>query len=303
MAADQSDLNGRLAAPRTTGGLSLRHAAWFFLVIPLVVGVNQGWMQAGLARYLPLPQSIMVWCGNWLAYWWVCELCTRIMAPVLRPWRTLPVVVLLAGSLLATLLSPLYMGLYAQLFTHYLLSGAPVGAEYQDFPSILGSARLFGLIASGAGGTLLWILANLFFDRYLEQPRLRALGIVRRGTTLTRTAAHDPANRTRPAFLGRLARLSVSNTDSLLAIEAQEHYIKVHAEQGSEMIYYRFGDALRDLQQLPGMQVHRSFWVARAAVLRFEQAERHAQLVLRNQEIVPVGPTFLALVRQAGFPQ
>ena len=309
MAADQLTLQESLAASRRIGGLTLRYALCFYLLIPLAVGLNQGWFQAGLARYLPLKLSILLWCGNWAAYWWACELGTRAIAPIVRPWRLAPTAVLLLGSLLATLMSPLYFGLFGQLFMGYLPANVVIPSEADDLPNILSSFRVFELFASGAGGTLMWVLANSFFDRYLGLPRFRSLGILRRLPPRVWREPQPPPDEgliapvsPPPAFVARLTRIAPPTAQTLLAIEAQEHYVKVHTEHGSELIYYRFGDALRDLQTWPGLQVHRSFWVTRAAVARIEHSDRRTRLVLRNKELVPVGASFLALVRQAGFP-
>ena len=152
MAADQLTLQESLAASRRIGGLTLRYALCFYLLIPLAVGLNQGWFQAGLARYLPLKLSILLWCGNWAAYWWACELGTRAIAPIVRPWRLAPTAVLLLGSLLATLMSPLYFGLFGQLFMGYLPANVVIPSEADDLPNILSSFRVFELFASGAGG-------------------------------------------------------------------------------------------------------------------------------------------------------
>lgn len=74
----------------------------------------------------------------------------------------------------------------------------------------------------------------------------------------------------------------------LLAAEAQEHYVKLKATEQGGMALYRFGDAMRDLGRYEGMQIHRSHWVADAAVSAVIGKRGAMKLELTNGEIVPV---------------
>ncbi len=44
-------------------------------------------------------------------------------------------------------------------------------------------------------------------------------------------------------------------------IEAQEHYIRVATSSERRMVLYRFSDAIREMPDTLGLQVHRSHWV------------------------------------------
>lgn len=86
----------------------------------------------------------------------------------------------------------------------------------------------------------------------------------------------------------------------LVCLEAQDHYLVVHHSNGSEMILCRMEDAARELNGL-GRRVHRSWWVATDAV---EGAERQGQrtfLRLRDGRRVPVGRSFRADLKGAGW--
>jgi hypothetical protein len=304
LGADRAPDSARLLV----AGLPLRWLPVFFLIIPLAVGLNQGWLQAGLARYLPPTQAILLWCGNWLLYWWACEVLTRVAAAVLRPWQLAPAIVVIFGGVLATLLSPLYFGAFSVLFVDYLPPHMQV-AEAHDMRRLFDPTFTGKLLASGAGGMLLWVLANLFFESYLRWPRFRSLGLMTDGGRDPLPMHRDPlpgipatsiSAVPTPGILLRLAKLERPTTDTLFAIEAQEHYVKVHTARGTELVYYRFGDAIRDLQGWNGLQVHRSWWVSRPAILRVNHEGRRLKLVLCNDLQIPVGSSFTALVRQAG---
>jgi DNA-binding LytR/AlgR family response regulator len=44
-------------------------------------------------------------------------------------------------------------------------------------------------------------------------------------------------------------------------IEADDHYLRMHAPCGSARVLMRFRDALDEVSHLPGLRVHRSHWV------------------------------------------
>ena len=48
----------------------------------------------------------------------------------------------------------------------------------------------------------------------------------------------------------------------LLALKAEDHYLKVFTDCGSALILMKFEDALSVLNGYPGVQTHRSWWVA-----------------------------------------
>ena len=79
----------------------------------------------------------------------------------------------------------------------------------------------------------------------------------------------------------------------------QDHYVEVHTAAGSELLLLRFRDALREVEGVDGLQVHRSHWVARNAVARVERRRGGGRVALRlvNGSKVPDQP----LVR-AGAP-
>lgn len=89
----------------------------------------------------------------------------------------------------------------------------------------------------------------------------------------------------RPAFL---ERFDPPLKGQVFAVQAQEHYVRVVTSEGGLCTLYRFGDALRELEGLAGLQVHRSFWVADAGVAALKNGRRGMRIVLRNGEQVPV---------------
>ncbi len=79
---------------------------------------------------------------------------------------------------------------------------------------------------------------------------------------------------------------------TLLAIEADEHYVHLHTDRGSKHVLYRFRDALKDVEDLPGLRVHRSWWVAEDAVQDLERTTTGFNLKLKGGLTAPVSQTY-----------
>ena len=94
-----------------------------------------------------------------------------------------------------------------------------------------------------------------------------------------------------PARLGR----------RLLHLHMQDHYVEAHTEEGSDLLLLRFRDALREVEGLDGAQVHRSHWVARAAVAGVERRSGRIALRLVNGSRVPVSRSFAPALRDRGW--
>ncbi|MES2035567.1 MAG: LytTR family DNA-binding domain-containing protein [Pseudomonadota bacterium] len=125
------------------------------------------------------------------------------------------------------------------------------------------------------------------------------VAISRRGSgAVTPTAATGATATPAPPFLARVpARLG----RDLLCLQMEDHYVRLHTALGSDMILMRMRDAVGELEGLPGLQVHRSWWVARAAVTGHAVEGRRLSLRLSNGMVVPVARDVAPRVRAAGW--
>ncbi len=112
------------------------------------------------------------------------------------------------------------------------------------------------------------------------------------------TEPEQGAAGTAPRFL---ARVPIRLGRDLLCLQAEDHYVRVHTALGDDLVLHRFSDAVEDLDGLPGLQVHRSWWIAEAAVSDAVRRDRKTWLRLRNGLEVPVSRTYLPAVREAGW--
>ena len=98
-----------------------------------------------------------------------------------------------------------------------------------------------------------------------------------------------------------IERISAPVRGELLHLRMQDHYVEVHTDAGKEMLLLRFRDALRETEGLDGMQVHRSHWVARAAVAGVERRAGRIVLRLVNGSEVPVSRSFASALKDRGW--
>jgi DNA-binding LytR/AlgR family response regulator len=88
---------------------------------------------------------------------------------------------------------------------------------------------------------------------------------------------------------------------TLFAVEAQDHYLRLHTSRGEDLILMRLSDAIAELEGIEGARTHRSWWVARAAVVSAERAEGRATLTLPTGAIAPVSRSYVRPLRDAGW--
>ena len=88
---------------------------------------------------------------------------------------------------------------------------------------------------------------------------------------------------------------------TLLAIEAEDHYLRLHTDKGSDLILMRLADAIGELEGIEGARTHRSWWVAKAAIVAAERGDGRATLTLKDGTRVPVSRSYAAGMRDAGW--
>jgi hypothetical protein len=102
-----------------------------------------------------------------------------------------------------------------------------------------------------------------------------------------------------PKFLERLpVRLRGAE---IWAVEAEDHYLRLHTSKGQDLILMRLADAVAELEGVEGAQVHRSWWVARDAIADARRGDGRATLKLKDGAEVPVSRTYARLLRERGW--
>jgi hypothetical protein len=110
-----------------------------------------------------------------------------------------------------------------------------------------------------------------------------------------RAAAAAQAPDGPPKFLERIP-LKLRGGD-LWAVEAEDHYLRLHTSKGQDLILMRLADAVDELDGIEGAQVHRSWWVAREAIADARRGDGRATLTLKDGSEVPVSRTYARMLR------
>ncbi len=87
----------------------------------------------------------------------------------------------------------------------------------------------------------------------------------------------------------------------LYAVSSEDHYLRVHTSLGEELILMRLADAVDLLEGAGGLQVHRSWWVARDGVQEVKRENGKPVLRLKSGASAPVSRTYQKAAREAGL--
>ena len=98
-----------------------------------------------------------------------------------------------------------------------------------------------------------------------------------------------------------LDRLPPDKRGNLVSMSVQDHYVEVTTTKGPTLILMRLADAITETAGQPGMQVHRSHWVANQAVVSGVRKGDRAVLTLNDGRDIPVSRTYLTDVKDAGL--
>ncbi len=229
----------------------------------------------------PFGLRVVYWTSL-LVLGWGC-------ASIIRPWvfeRALadrPAVLQIAvASLLIAL--PVTAGL--------LLIDAADGS--MPPPAIWPTQYLYALAISGIMMTGGWAA-----ERLGQKPDASPAGAAEAAQSGTLPPG-DAAQASGPAVLADRLPVRLRTAD-IHAVSAEDHYLRVHTSGGEELILLRLSDAIRELAGIEGLQVHRSWWVARQGVAEVKRDDGRMVLKLRSGVEAPVSRTYLKAVRDAGW--
>jgi len=87
----------------------------------------------------------------------------------------------------------------------------------------------------------------------------------------------------------------------VICLRMEDHYVRVHTLAGSRLVSGPLERVIAGLGNHEGMRVHRSWWVARAAVTGVVADGRNLRLTLRGDLHAPVSRASVARLREAGW--
>lgn len=139
-------------------------------------------------------------------------------------------------------------------------------------------------------------LSSIFFNTMVMCVAMTFLAAALNRSAEMRMTAQT---KTAPKFLDRLP-LKLRGAE-VWAVEAEDHYLRLHTSKGQDLILLRLADAIAELEGIEGAQVHRSWWVARDAIADAKRGDGRATLKLKDGAEVPVSRTYAGLLRDRGW--
>ncbi|WP_158813327.1 LytTR family DNA-binding domain-containing protein [Methylocapsa sp. S129] len=200
------------------------------------------------------------------------------------------VATMLAGTVLAGFLIPLQLrvGLKLRLPRLFVLA---IGIATTAAPiSVLSAMVAHSLWPAHVNnfGAVDW-----YFQAVLVEGSVVALWLIfETARHVWETAA--PANPKPPTSAAR-------DGGAAICLQMEDNYVRVHRDSGSSLELMPLHEAIKRYGQTEGLQVHRSWWVAAAAVDGAERDLRNWRLRLANGLRVPVARNRIAAVRARGW--
>lgn len=87
----------------------------------------------------------------------------------------------------------------------------------------------------------------------------------------------------------------------LIALEAEDHYVRVHTDAGSELVSMRFAQAVDELALVHGHRLHRSWWAFADAIEAVRWKRGGGEALLAGGIVAPVSRACAAALKQAGW--
>lgn len=283
-------------------GRSPRQIIEFHLLLPLGIGLFLGAARIGAQQFETIAHH-MAYTALFSVLSWVCYgFGAKLMSWVLRPWHPPLLVVLLTGYFVGG------FGLwwpFRDVLNSFFLSTLIPGSAFGSFwpPPAEGMAGYIAFTAQGLGW---WLLANWLDFRFR---RVQRFGFVPPAVSLP-PASDEPVPSpdassvtSSPASEPRLSNRLPANLRGadIYALEAEEHYTKIHTNKGNAMLLMRFSDAIAEMDPQPGLQVHRSFWVSKSAVERVARVDQRWMIRLHGGLDIPVSRSYRVIVQTSGL--
>ncbi|AUX68862.1 hypothetical protein CHX26_04465 [Porphyrobacter sp. HT-58-2] len=254
------------------------------LAVMSVIGVFLGLIGPFGSDAMPLAPRLL----SWLAFAYLGYAIYRPMGVVVT-WAERRLALPRAGLWVAAVL----IATVPMSFAVQLLDSMPDPVLWPGLEMMM--AHYSAVLVIGGGVTLLF---NLLKPG--RSPDADALAVPPASATRPAQAslAPEPAPPAAPSN-PLLDQLPPALGSAIIALEMEDHYVRVHTALGSALVLMRMRDAVALLGELEGMQVHRSWWVARGAVEDVLRDGRNIRLCLPRGIEAPVARAKVAELRDA----
>jgi hypothetical protein len=167
-------------------------------------------------------------------------------------------------------------------------------------PGLLMAGPMCAVVWLGNGLTNGHLLSLYALPTVLWDTALICIGASYLAVLISRRTQPMTGASSQPAkFLERLP-LKLRGAE-IWAVEAEDHYLRLHTSKGQDLILMRLSDAIEELRGIEGARAHRSWWVARDAITEAVRGDGRATLTLQDGAQVPVSRTYARLLRERGW--
>ena len=260
----------------------------YYLGVPLVFALYAGLNNWEMLKVGGFQASLVFYLAHALLPWLLtCAITSLLMKALARwkpPWALLLILGHTVSSLIVLPYSSWLASVYETRWPELHIAGPSGGVLVES---------LWMYVRAG----VIWFGVNFVFDRFLGLPLYRykiprgydeASGNVRGNET--GWGAHVPG------FIDRLP--AALKPAELLAIKAEQHYIRVYSPAKEYMILYRFSDAVRELDDTLGSQVHRSYWVNTNAIQSVHAKAKDFHVRIGDATDIPVSTPYQGMIRE-----
>ncbi|HEX8573556.1 MAG TPA: LytTR family DNA-binding domain-containing protein [Allosphingosinicella sp.] len=145
-----------------------------------------------------------------------------------------------------------------------------------------------------------WLIPQLAWQVLVVMALVMALrGLLWRRIVETRTLVVPPLPEAERDFRMRLS--AKRRSARLIALEAEDHYVRVHTDSGAELVAMRFSEAMAELALAHGYRLHRSWWAPADSIesVRWKRGAGEARLA--GGLVAPVSRGCAAALKAAGW--
>lgn len=99
-----------------------------------------------------------------------------------------------------------------------------------------------------------------------------------------------------------ISRLPKGQHGLVMRLSANDHFVHIVTQEGEHPVRMRLRDAIAEVDGVEGSLVHRSHWVAHAAIEGQDRGQGKVQIVLSNGDRVPVSRNYRSVLDHLSVP-
>ena len=293
----------RKAADIVAGQMSDRELLVFYILTPLIIGMLFGVMRAQYGGTFSIGVSLVIWPIGLFLNWVAFEFGMLLFLAILPAARKLPLFLLLViGGSLGKIASVSVRGVLLTGVVS-LVGGTRPSIDYIEM-DIFDIQSFILFMEIFLFPIILWSAINYFFIYVMGVPKYgRAGSIWSRNTqnlsgNVLQVTPRDAGQFPRGNIPPILKSIPDYTHEDIICLVSEGNYVRVHTQSRNWLVRYTFGQAIKEFEGVHGMQVHRSYWIYRPALIGVKRNGRSYELQMAGDLVVPVSRANINLARR-----